>query len=77
MLADAVGYGKTAITLALIDAQWRDQAPRAPPHLLGKAIPCKATLVIVPKHLMAQWPSELRKFLGDRYKCLTIMVSVI
>ena len=22
---------------------------------------------------MAQWPSELRKFLGDRYKCLTIM----
>ena len=73
VLADAVGYGKTAITLALIDAQWRDQAPELPPHLLGKAIPCKATLVIVPKHLMAQWPSELRKFLGDRYKCLTIM----
>lgn len=73
VLADAVGYGKTAITLALIDAQWRDQAPELPPHLLGKAIPCKATLVIVPKHLMAQWPSELNKFLGDRYKCLTIM----
>jgi len=73
VLADAVGYGKTAIMLALIDAQWRSQAPTLPPHLRNKAIPCKATLVIVPKHLMAQWPSELRKFLGDRYKCLTVM----
>ena len=73
VLADAVGYGKTAITLALIDAEWRSEAPKLPPHLRRKAIPCKATLVIVPKHLMAQWPSELRKFLGNRYKCLTIM----
>mmetsp|Transcript_20555 Transcript_20555/g.61281 ORF Transcript_20555/g.61281 Transcript_20555/m.61281 type:complete len:1354 (+) Transcript_20555:59-4120(+) len=73
VLADAVGYGKTAITLALIDAQWRNQAPKLPPHLQGKAIPCKATLVIVPKHLMAQWPSELNKFLGNRFKSLAIM----
>jgi hypothetical protein len=73
VLADAVGYGKTAITLALIDAEWRNQAPMLPPHLQGKAIPCKATLVIVPKHLMAQWPNELKKFMGDRYKSLAIM----
>jgi site-specific DNA-cytosine methylase len=73
VLADAVGYGKTAITLALIDAEWRNQAPKLPPHLQGKAIPCKATLVIVPKHLMAQWPNELNKFLGNRYKSLAIM----
>ena len=39
VLADAVGYGKTAITLALIDAQWRDQAPE--PLHMGKAFPVR------------------------------------
>ena len=65
VLADAVGYGKTAISLGLIDA-----APKPPPPMVQrfehKAIPVKATLIIVPKHLMKQWPSELKKFIGER-----------
>jgi len=64
VLADAVGYGKTAITLGLIDA-----SPASPPMLerfKGKAIDVKATLIVVPKHLMKQWPNELRKFLGNK-----------
>jgi len=73
VLADAVGYGKTAITLALIDAEWRRKAPKLPIRLRGGAIPCRATLVIVPKHLMHQWPAELEKFLGTRYACLAVM----
>ena len=64
VLADAVGYGKTAISLGLIDAA--PQQPAMAKRFAGKAIPVKATLIIVPKHLMKQWPSELKKFFGER-----------
>lgn len=74
VLADAVGYGKTAITLALIDAEWRDEPPEYPSK---NAVSCKATLVIVPKHLMAQWPAELEKFLGPkRFKKVLSIATV-
>eukprot|EP00929_Paragymnodinium_shiwhaense_P031017 TRINITY_DN17471_c0_g2_i1.p1 TRINITY_DN17471_c0_g2~~TRINITY_DN17471_c0_g2_i1.p1 ORF type:complete len:2091 (-),score=518.39 TRINITY_DN17471_c0_g2_i1:228-6500(-) len=66
VLADAVGYGKTAITLGLIDMAKKTK-PKLPANLSGKAIPVKATLIIVPKTLMNQWPKELEKFLGDKY----------
>ncbi|KAJ1459723.1 hypothetical protein M885DRAFT_613323 [Pelagophyceae sp. CCMP2097] len=92
VLADAVGYGKTAITLALVDETRRAEPPELPAYLKTqrrrsdgfpdeaadpglRAIPCKATLIVVPKHLMAQWPAELKKFLGKRsasYKVITI-----
>ncbi|KAH8043578.1 hypothetical protein JL722_15129 [Aureococcus anophagefferens] len=81
VLADAVGYGKTAITLALIDETKTDEPPALPAYHVAadgapKAIPCKATLIVVPKHLMAQWPSELKKFLGGsaakKYNVITI-----
>jgi site-specific DNA-cytosine methylase len=69
VLADAVGYGKTAITFGLIDSSPIGKTvPQLPAHLEGKAIPVKATLIVVPKHLMAQWPDELEKFLGNKYK---------
>jgi hypothetical protein len=51
----------------------RSAAPDGDPGL--RAIPCKATLIVVPKHLMAQWPAELKKFLGKRastYKVITV-----
>eukprot|EP00026_Physarum_polycephalum_P000576 Phypoly_transcript_00577.p1 GENE.Phypoly_transcript_00577~~Phypoly_transcript_00577.p1 ORF type:complete len:1459 (+),score=393.26 Phypoly_transcript_00577:191-4378(+) len=67
IIADQVGYGKTAITLGLIDA-----AP-VPPHknLFGH-IPLKATLIVVPPHLMRQWPNEISRFTGDHFNVVQI-----
>lgn len=64
ILADEVGYGKTATTLALIDAL-KDRAEEyAKIENLGY-ITVKATLIIVPPHLVHQWKGQARKFLGD------------
>ena len=66
VLADQVGYGKTAITLALIDctqkAIRKEVAKRD--DIFGKVI-TKATLIIVPPHLTRQWGSEVKKFAGS------------
>lgn len=66
VLADQVGYGKTAITLALIDctqkAIGKEVAKRD--EIFGKVI-TKATLIIVPPHLTRQWGSEVKKFTGS------------
>ncbi|KAJ3021731.1 hypothetical protein HKX48_007900 [Thoreauomyces humboldtii] len=68
VLADQVGYGKTAITLGLIDC-----APPANPLPSHPGlISLKATLIVVPAHLCKQWPSEIRKFTGSHFKTLTI-----
>ncbi|KAJ8598901.1 hypothetical protein CTAYLR_010750 [Chrysophaeum taylorii] len=75
VLADAVGYGKTAVTLGLIDAEWTDDPPILP-FRDDRAIPAKATLVIVPKHLLAQWPAELKKFLGNRFSKVLSIATV-
>ncbi|KAI5788500.1 hypothetical protein EDC01DRAFT_169203 [Geopyxis carbonaria] len=69
VLADQVGYGKTAISIGLIDCtQDSIQLEKSMPG----AIPVKATIIIVPGHLTNQWPSEVRKFTGGRYKVLEI-----
>lgn len=70
VLADEVGYGKTAITLGLIDAS-RERVSRIQAPELG-CIPVKATLIVVPPHLTNQWPSEVTKFTGSKYKVLKI-----
>ena len=68
VVADQVGYGKTAITLGLIDAQIASAkaavkaATKAP---LRGAIRTSATLVLAPAHLLKQWPNEVRKFTGS------------
>ena len=74
VLADQVGYGKTAITLGLIDCTHNKIKEefatkiRAP----GK-IAVKGTLVIVPPHLTRQWNSEVQKFTGkNRFKVVVI-----
>ncbi|KAL4243643.1 hypothetical protein ABKN59_011208 [Abortiporus biennis] len=65
VLADEVGYGKTAITLGLIDCTakevHRQYSKLGASSLKGK-ISTKATLVIVPPHLTKQWASEVKKF---------------
>ncbi|KAF7309902.1 Helicase C-terminal domain-containing protein [Mycena indigotica] len=73
VLADAVGYGKTATTLGLIDctadeveAEFEEMG-RIPGKILTKA-----TLVVVPPHLTKQWQSEAKKFTANRFEVLVI-----
>jgi hypothetical protein len=79
IVADEVGYGKTAITLALIRAAPTVNGPSLgpPDELKDKLFTTKATLVIVPGHLMSQWPREIKKFLGRKTRVVEIhnMVS--
>ena len=69
VLADEVGYGKTAITLGLIDCTQNNYIP---PIDRGKRIPIKATLVVVPPHLPRQWVKEVAKFTGTTYNVVEI-----
>jgi SNF2 family DNA or RNA helicase len=62
ILSFQVGYGKTAITLGLIDLA--EKAPPIPEDYRSGHIETGATLVVVPAHLMGQWPAEIQKFLG-------------
>ncbi|TFK48552.1 hypothetical protein OE88DRAFT_1664437 [Heliocybe sulcata] len=73
VLADEVGYGKTAITLGMIDCTLKTirsefNKARDPS---GK-IRSKATLVVVPPHLTRQWSSEAKKFVGSKLKVVTV-----
>ena len=73
LIADEVGYGKTAIILGLIDTQYKRDCERftEADHSEG-CIPTKATLIIVPGNVFDQWASEIVKFLGNTYKILNI-----
>ncbi|KAL1747842.1 hypothetical protein HDZ31DRAFT_60876 [Schizophyllum fasciatum] len=71
VLADAVGYGKTAISLALIDCNQKkvEKEFENAPDVSGK-ITTGATLIIVPPHLIKQWQSEVQKFTRDHFEVL-------
>lgn len=69
VLADDVGYGKTAVTVALIDVN-RNKPLKE--DILPGLIPVKTTLIVVPSHLCKQWPSEIIKFTGNSFKIRTI-----
>lgn len=57
--ADGTGTGKTATLLALVASdRHASRAPRG-------AYATRATLVVVPLNLVAQWQHEVRKFLPD------------
>ncbi|KAI9675585.1 MAG: hypothetical protein M1817_000951 [Caeruleum heppii] len=75
VLADEVGYGKTAITLGLIDSMFEQDHKRLSPSPSGK-VSIKATLIIVPHSLTEQWKEEVAKFLGNKYKVLLIKTQV-
>ena len=70
VLADQVGYGKTAITLGLIDC-----APgvKLPKEKSKGYISVKGTLVVVPPHLTRQWGSEVIKFTGKDHFSIVII----
>ncbi|KKK13442.1 hypothetical protein ARAM_000893 [Aspergillus rambellii] len=73
VLADDVGYGKTAIVLGLINSQ-HEIATAAEPT--AGFIPSKATLIVVPHIMIQQWQSEIVKFLGTKYRVLAFQSSV-
>ncbi|KAF9882301.1 DNA repair protein rad8 [Colletotrichum karsti] len=79
VLAHDVGYGKTVVTLALIDHTLaNDQAMAASfqqrrQWLQGdRLIHIKATLIIVPSQIVSQWAAEAARFLGRRRKVLIV-----
>ncbi|KAI9753984.1 MAG: peptide transporter ptr2 [Chaenotheca gracillima] len=69
VLADQVGYGKTATTLGLIASQQDRLWPSS--NTPGK-IPLKATLIVVPSQLTKQWNSEIFRFFGKHFNVLVI-----
>lgn len=71
ILADEVGYGKTALILGLIDAQF-EKDHRQMSENKDAFIPTKATLIIVPRIMIHQWKSEIEKFLGTKYNVLVL-----
>ena len=73
VLADQVGYGKTVTALGLIDSQMGAAMEHIEQEPCVGRIPTKATLVIVPATLVNQWKGQAEKFLGFRYKVLTLM----
>ena len=77
VLADEVGYGKTAITLGLIDSAAKSvrQEPRPSKGELHGKIYVRGTLVVVPPHLTRQWGSEIKKFTGDHFEVVIISTA--
>ncbi|KAJ0163636.1 hypothetical protein CTA2_2669 [Colletotrichum tanaceti] len=71
VLAHDIGYGKTVVTLGLVDFSTADAANEArsiderAAHLGADClIHLKATLVIVPPHIVGQWANEAARFVG-------------
>lgn len=71
ILADHVGFGKTAVILGLIDCQHEKDVSEAE-EPCDNAIPLKATCIVVPDILFDQWRGEIVRFLGDKYTVLEI-----
>ncbi|CAE6530732.1 unnamed protein product [Rhizoctonia solani] len=71
VLADEVGYGKTAITLGLI-ACTLEKKSAVSGTLLDGRIRTNATIIVVPPHLVLQWPSEVKKFTAKEFKVVVV-----
>ncbi|KAJ5676207.1 hypothetical protein N7462_009104 [Penicillium macrosclerotiorum] len=74
LIADEVGYGKTAIVLGLIDAQYQHdtEISKTLPEQQGQ-IATNASLIVVPGNVFSQWKDEIVKFLGEtKYTVLAI-----
>ena len=72
VLADEVGFGKTATTVGLVDATGALPSKPLAPEIEKSHIVVKATLIFVPAHLCEQWPSEIAKFVGSKLAVVVI-----
>ncbi|PBP21728.1 Helicase-like transcription factor HLTF/DNA helicase RAD5, DEAD-box superfamily (ISS) [Diplocarpon rosae] len=70
ILAQAVGFGKTILVLSAI-AQHLTRVEglieESNAAGISGALPTKATLILVPPHLVDQWDGEVEKFMGKLY----------
>ena len=68
ILAQEVGFGKTVVSLSLVDYR-RDHVEDSIKERLawcGEGLRhSRASLFIVPHHIVGQWESEVKKFLGS------------
>ena len=71
ILADEVGYGKTAIILALVDCQSSKARSNLQTNPIGR-LPLRATLILLPPTLTPQWLGQIEMFLGKKYKVMVI-----
>jgi SNF2 family DNA or RNA helicase len=74
VLADGVGFGKTAVVLARLLDKTGDTAPIGELTEEGK-MTSKATIVFVPPHLVGQWMEEKDKFITDDADLVTIQIN--
>lgn len=71
ILADEMGLGKTVEMIGLIAANPRMEFPTtADPE--EKIYRTKASLILCPNHLVAQWRSEIEKYCGKQMTVLVI-----
>ncbi|CAL1168735.1 unnamed protein product [Cladocopium goreaui] len=66
MLADKMGYGKTATTIGMLS----EKPGQVPDERPSGYIRNPATLILCPPHLVEQWEGEFFKFLGDEVQLL-------
>ena len=71
VLADEVGYGKTAVILALVDKMMREAKEHAETPFTGY-ISLKATLIIVPTTLTLQWNGQVQKFFDKKFSVVIL-----
>ncbi|CAE7297630.1 RAD5, partial [Symbiodinium sp. KB8] len=72
VLADEIGYGKTALAIALLDVRHGGPFPEDPEPDCDFFFPCDSTLICMPSHLHGQWAEEFVKFTGSTYKVLSL-----
>uniref|UniRef100_A0A7S4I449 Helicase ATP-binding domain-containing protein n=1 Tax=Odontella aurita TaxID=265563 RepID=A0A7S4I449_9STRA len=68
VLGDAIGSGKTVVTIALI-LKGAQAARKRRDKGKGRS---GATLIVVPPGLVQQWDDERRKFTKNKLKCITV-----
>ena len=71
VLADKVGYGKTATTIGLVQSTLSEGAPEPVGGSYAR-IPSRATLVLCPVNLQAQWVREVQKFVAGGLKVVSL-----
>jgi len=73
VLADGVGFGKTAVVLARL---CEDKVKEPSTDIIsGGRIATKATLVLVPAHLVGQWLSEADKFIDAKRNLVKVCIA--